>query len=166
DESRANRVAELAVALYTRLKPNSDALVRYLSWSSLLHEVGLAVSHSGYHKHAAYLAKNADLPGFTTQEQQTMSTLILAHKGNLRKVNVDLSDPDFAKAVLALRLAVMFMHSRIEIDLDELRLKMKSRIELDIQYDWVSHHQTVSYWMEKEKEWWGQVGIDFVIRSN
>jgi len=166
DENRANRTADIASALYSCLKPSTDDLARYLTWSSLLHEVGLTVSHSGYHKHGAYLIENADLPGFTTQEQQTMSTLILAQKGNLRKVSQALNDSDFAKAVLALRLALMFMHSRIEIDLDELRLRMKNRIELEFQRDWMADHPTISYWMEKEKESWKQVGIDFAIRIN
>lgn len=166
DEARAKRVAALAGALFTRLKPSSDALVRYLSWCGLLHEVGLVVSHSGYHKHGAYLIEHADLPGFTTQEQEVMSTLILAQKGNLRKISSTIADSDFAKAVLALRLAVMFMHSRIDVDLDELRLKMKNRIELEIRNNWNVHHPTLSYWLDKERELWSQVGIEFAIRTN
>jgi exopolyphosphatase/guanosine-5'-triphosphate,3'-diphosphate pyrophosphatase len=166
DQVRANRVADIAIALYKLLKPSSDVHSRHLYWSALLHEIGLVVSQSGYHKHGAYLAENADLPGFTTREQRTMSTLILGQKGNLRKLDNALSDPDFSKAVLALRLAVMFMHSRIEVDPEQMRLKMKSKIEVEIRRDWVTDHPTVSYWMEKEKEWWGQVGVDFTIRMN
>jgi exopolyphosphatase/guanosine-5'-triphosphate,3'-diphosphate pyrophosphatase len=165
DEMRANRVADIAGAIYNLLKPASDTYARHLYWSGLLHEVGLPVSHSGYHKHGAYLIENADLPGFTTREQRSMSTLILGQKGNLRKINDALADPDFAKAILALRLAVMFMHSRIEVELGELRLKMKNKIELDIKRDWISQHPTLSYWIEKEQEWWDQVGIDFTIRT-
>jgi exopolyphosphatase/guanosine-5'-triphosphate,3'-diphosphate pyrophosphatase len=165
DAGRANRVAQAAIALYVQLKPVSDIYKKYLHWTALLHEVGLAVSHTSYHKHAAYLIENADLSGFTTREQRTMSTLALAQKGNLRKVGAALSDLDFAKAVLALRLAVMFMHSRIEVDLGELRLKMKSKIELEINSGWVAHHPTVSYWIEKERESWDEVEVDFVIRS-
>lgn len=166
DEMRANRVADIAGAIYSLLKPGSDTYARHLYWSGLLHEAGLPVSHSGYHKHGAYLIENADLSGFTTREQRTMSMLILGQKGNLRKVSDALADPDFAKAILALRLAVMFMHSRIDVELDALRLKMKNRIELEIKRDWISLHPTLSYWIEKEKEWWDQVGIDFTIRTN
>ncbi|HEV7814666.1 MAG TPA: Ppx/GppA phosphatase family protein [Janthinobacterium sp.] len=166
DESRAGRVAEDAVALFALLKPGSDGLVKCLRWSGLLHEVGMVVSQTGYHKHAAYIVENADLPGFTTREQKTMSKLIMAQKGNLRKIGDALADTDFAKAVLALRLAILFMHSRIEADFSELRLRMKSRIELEIKRDWVAHHPTVSFWIEKEQELWDEVGIDFSIRAN
>ena len=58
----------------TRSQADSDAFASYLYWSGLLHEVGLSVSHTGCHKHAAYMVENADLPGFTTREQRLMST--------------------------------------------------------------------------------------------
>lgn len=165
-EKRANSVAAIAVALFRQLKPASDALARQLYWSALLHEVGLAVSQTDYHKHGAYLVEHADLPGFTTREQKSMSRLILAHKGNLRKVSDVLSNPDSAKAVLALRLAVIFMHSRIDVDVNALRLKMKNRIELDLRQDWISTHPTISYWMEKEVDCWEDVDVDFIIKRN
>lgn len=166
DERRAERVADDALALYAQMKPATDAYTRHLFWSALLHEVGLVVSQTGYHKHAAYMIENADLPGFTTREQKTMSRLIVAQKGNLRKVGEALTEPDFAKAVVALRLAILFMHARIDVDFRQLKLRMKNRIELEIRRDWVSDHPTVSYWMEKEQELWDEVGVDFSIRAN
>ena len=47
-----------------------------LGWSALLHTIGFAVSHSGYHKHGAYLAEHADLAGFSRQDRHQVSTLI------------------------------------------------------------------------------------------
>jgi exopolyphosphatase/guanosine-5'-triphosphate,3'-diphosphate pyrophosphatase len=166
DQRRANRVADDALALYALTKPVSDQYTRHLYWSALLHEVGMVVSHTGYHKHAAYMIENADLPGFTAREQKTMSRMVLAHKGNLRKIAEVLSDPDFTKAVVALRLAVLFMHSRLDIDFSLLKLRMKSRIELEIQRAWVADHPTLSYWLEKEQEQWDEVGVDFSIRTS
>lgn len=166
DEARADRAAQMASALFALLKPADDTYAKLLNWAGLLHEIGLAVSHSGYHKHAAYMIANADLSGFTTREQRVMSSLVLAQKGNLRKIGDVLADSDFAKAVLALRLAVMFMHARIDVDIDEVRLRMKNRIELELRKEWVSDHPTVAYWMEKEKDAWSEVGIDFSIKLN
>jgi len=165
DAARAQRVADDALALYGLTKPASDAYNRVLFWSALLHEVGMVVSQTGYHKHAAYMVENADLPGFTNRDQRLMSRLILAQKGNLRKIGDALADPDFAKAVVALRLAILFMHSRIDLDFKAMKLRMKSRIELEIRRAWVADHPTVSYWMEKEQEQWDEVGVDFSIRT-
>lgn len=164
DESRANQVADYALALYAQLKPGSDAFAKLLRWSAMLHEVGLIVSPTNYHKHGAYLIENADLSGFTTREQRTMGRFILGQKGNLRKLDGVLADPDMTKAVLALRLAVMFMHSNIEIDFGELRLKMKNRIELEFPSNLLNDHPTLPYWLEQEQQFWSDVGITFSVK--
>jgi exopolyphosphatase/guanosine-5'-triphosphate,3'-diphosphate pyrophosphatase len=166
DQARASRVAQESAALYQQLKPAGDTYTKLLCWSAQLHEMGMVVSQTGYHKHAAYMIENADLPGFTAREQKAMARLIVAQKGNLRKIGDVLAEPDFAKAVLALRLAILLMHARIEADFNELKLRMKSKIELDIKRDWVAHHPTVSYWIEKEQEWWDEVGVDFVVKAS
>lgn len=165
NEGRGKRVAEMATMLYTQLKPGQDLYSRYLFWASLLHEAGLSVSQSGYHKHGAYLIANADLPGFTTREQKVMSTLILGQKGNLRKISEALSEPDFAKAILAMRLAVLFLHSRVEVDLSMLRIRMKGKIELELKKHWVTHHPTVAFWLAKETEAWADMGMDLLVRT-
>ena len=166
EKTRGERVAHESATLYAQLKPSADTYVKLLNWSAQLHEVGMAVSQTGYHKHAAYMVENADLPGFTAREQKAMARLIVAQKGNLRKIGEALGEPDFAKAVLALRLAILLMHARIEADFSELKLRMKNKIELDIKRDWVAHHPTVSYWIEKEQEWWDEVGVDFCVRAS
>jgi exopolyphosphatase/guanosine-5'-triphosphate,3'-diphosphate pyrophosphatase len=166
DQGRAEHVARDALALFAQLKPAGEAHTKLLHWGSLLHEIGMVVSQTGYHKHGAYMIENADLPGFTAREQKTMSKLILAQKGNLRKIGDALSDGDFAKAVLALRLAILLMHARIDANFSELKLRMKNRIELEIKRDWVAHHPTMSYWIEKEQEWWDEVGVDFSVKAS
>lgn len=165
DEARAACVAQLAAGLYVQLKPVTDTCIRPLQWSAMLHEVGMVVSQTGYHKHAAYMIEHADLPGFTTREQKLMGRLVLAQKGNLRKVAEGLTDPDFAKAVLALRIAILMMHGRSAVEPGMLKLRMKSRIDLEIRRDWMAGHPTLAYWIEKEQEWWDEVGVDFSLRT-
>ncbi len=166
DEARATRVADDAVALLEQLKPAGEATARLLYWSALLHEAGMAISQTGYHKHAAYMIENADLPGFTTREQRTMSRLLLAQKGNLRKVAEFLSDSDFARAAVALRLAIVFMHARVAVPEAAPKLRMKNRIELELPRELVSGHPTLSYWIEKEQEHWDEVGVDLSLRTS
>ncbi|MGC4243801.1 MAG: Ppx/GppA phosphatase family protein [Herbaspirillum sp.] len=164
DAARAHGVADTALGFFESLKPATDSYVRYLYWSALLHETGLVVSPTGYHKHSAYMIANADLPGFTTREQRLMSTLILGQKGNLKKISEMLADVDFAKAVLALRLAVMFRHAHITLDLEKVRVKLKSRIDLEIRRDYIKEHPSISFWFQKEQEWWAGIGVDFAVK--
>lgn len=165
DQMRAKKVQDDAALLFSKLKPSTDELQKTLGWAALLHEVGMNVSHTNYHKHSSYIIENADLPGFTNSEQKLMGSLVLAQKGNLRKIGDLTGNPDFAKALLALRLAIIFLHSRLEVNFDQLRLRMKNKIELEFARNWLEEHPTASYWLEKEQEWWSQIGVDLVIKS-
>jgi exopolyphosphatase/guanosine-5'-triphosphate,3'-diphosphate pyrophosphatase len=75
-----------------------------------------------------------------------------------------LADVDFAKAVLALRLAVMFRHAHITLDLEKVRVKLKSRIDLEIRRDYIKEHPSISFWFQKEQEWWAGIGVDFAVK--
>lgn len=163
DEQRALRTAAIARQLYERLAGSDEGLRRHLLWSCMLHEVGQAVSHTGAHKHAAYIVEHADLPGFTNREQRLLSTIVLAQKGNLRKVREALGTADLARAVLAMRLAAVFMHARVDADLDGLRLRMKNRIEIDTPRGWLKQHPTVAAWFDKEATAWAEVGVGFQV---
>lgn len=165
DRHRAKHVADMASALLSLLKPNSEIIPKQLAWSALMHEIGMVISHTDYHKHGAYMVEHADMAGFTTREQRLMSRLILSQKGNLRKVGDNLGDIDFAKAVLALRLSVMFMHSRADFDFTDIALKMKSKIEMEIKQNWVALHPTIAFGLQKEIDAWRDVGVDFIVRT-
>jgi len=89
-----------------------------LHWASSLHEIGLAVSLTGYQKHGAYLLDHADLPGFSFEEQDRMSVLVRAHRKKVsKKFFKELPHSDrktaFRLAVL-LRLATLLHRSRKE----------------------------------------------------
>jgi exopolyphosphatase/guanosine-5'-triphosphate,3'-diphosphate pyrophosphatase len=165
DAQRAARTAAIAKQLFDRLSPQDEAVAHHLLRSAMLHEVGQAVSHTGAHKHAAYIVEHADLPGFTAREQRLMSLIVLGQKGNLRKVKEVLAVPDLAKAVLALRLAAVFMHARVDADVDAVRLRMKGRIDIETPRGWLQQHPTVAAWFEKEATAWSDVGVPFSVTT-
>ena len=47
----------------------------------MLHEAGIFLSYSGYHKHGAYLLTHMEMPGFSRQEQRCIAALVLGHRG-------------------------------------------------------------------------------------
>ena len=124
----------------------------------------MAVSHTGFHKHGAYLALHADLPGFTSQEQHILSILVLAQKGNLRKVQDALAEAEIAKAILSLRLGTLFMHARIDPAIEPTRLRLRTRIELEVARQTLTTHPTLSFWLSKEQAAWEEVGGSFLLR--
>jgi exopolyphosphatase / guanosine-5'-triphosphate,3'-diphosphate pyrophosphatase len=166
NQTRANKVKQNTLLLHAQLQPDTDHYDRLLVWAACLHEVGMSVSHSGFHKHGAYLALHADLPGFTKQEQHVLSILLLAQKGNLRKVSEAIALPDLGKAILALRLGILFSHSRIDLHEQAVQLKMRQKIELDLPASIVRKHPTLIHWLRKEEAAWAELDISLALRSH
>ncbi|MBU0946947.1 MAG: exopolyphosphatase [Proteobacteria bacterium] len=118
-QNHARRVSKTAHRLLTACEKNwklrlEDA--ELLHWASSLHEIGLAVSLNGYHKHGAYLLDNADLPGFSFEEQDWMSVLVRCHRRKIsKKLFKELPDKNRQTALrlaILLRLATLLHRSR------------------------------------------------------
>jgi exopolyphosphatase/guanosine-5'-triphosphate,3'-diphosphate pyrophosphatase len=78
----------------------------YLAWAARLHEIGLEISHTGFHKHGAYIVENADMPGFSKNEQQLLAFIVHCQR---RKLPLDaLTALPEAQRERALRLGILF----------------------------------------------------------
>lgn len=78
----------------------------YLTWAARLHEIGLEISHTGFHKHGAYIVSNADMPGFSKNEQQLLAFILHAQR---RKFPLEaLAALPLAQRERALRLGIVF----------------------------------------------------------
>ena len=129
DKAQGDRVAHTALALFEQLmQDDGDATTRErsrrkLQWAARVHEIGMLISHSDYHKHGAYILENTDLQGFTVDELHRLGLLVLGHRGKLRKLENTIEDPVFVCQLLALRLAVVLCHARRDPDLQGLQLQ-------------------------------------------
>ena len=66
DRRHATRVDALAGGLFRRAAPKAGPEeAQLLHWAALMHEIGMSVSHIGFHKHGAYILQHADMPGFS-----------------------------------------------------------------------------------------------------
>jgi exopolyphosphatase/guanosine-5'-triphosphate,3'-diphosphate pyrophosphatase len=160
DRAQAQQVAAVARQLHDALDPQADEEgVKRLGWAAALHEVGFAISHADHHKHGAYLVGNADLAGFSTTDQKRIATLILAQRGNLRKVAEVLTDPPRAAKILALRLAVIFCHARRPIQLPKWTVSgRRGSFDLRLDGDWLARHPLTQFLLEEEAGQWDKVG--------
>ena len=93
-----------------------------------LHEIGLAISHSSYHKHSAYLLEYSDIPGFSQVDQKRMAQLMLNHRRKLKadmlEQTLNIGGDQLVYLCLLLRLAVLAHHSRSDQELPELQLEI------------------------------------------
>lgn len=121
DQRQAHNVATTAGQLFDLARQSwslGDEQRRYLCWAAELYELGLAVSHSRFHRHGAYLIEHSDMAGFSRPEQQLLAFLVRAHRRKFPQKECLMlpraRQQDAARLARLLRLAVLFNHSRPE----------------------------------------------------
>lgn len=164
DAGHAGRVEQLALDLFQQIagaaKLDIEAQQQMLRWAARLHEVGLAIAHSGYHKHSEYILRNADMPGFSRMEQVQLGLVVLGHRGGLKKMQGLLGSPERLLPALALRLAALFFRSRLGVTPPDIRLTAAGqRIEVALDEGWLAAHPLTAAALETEVVEWKSVGM-------
>lgn len=119
DRLQAARVERMATRIFDRVGADwglGPTDRRWLGWAARLHEVGIAISHTGYHKHGGYILTHAAMPGFSRDTQHALAALLRNHR---RKISVDALDrvADTRRGALVrltalLRVAVLLERTR------------------------------------------------------
>jgi exopolyphosphatase/guanosine-5'-triphosphate,3'-diphosphate pyrophosphatase len=168
DASQARRVGALAQSIYRKLtaderSPNEHAPT-YIAWAAKLHEIGISVAYSGYHKHSAYILEKADMPGFSRDEQAQLSLLVLAHRRSLKKVYAHLDEAVDWRSVLALRLAALFYRGRADISLPAFQAKAQGlKYRLGVDMDWLIRNPLTATALYEETKEWEKIGFELRV---
>lgn len=176
DTRQAVRVTTLAVRLFDQLQADATTdtanLRAFLQWAAQLHEIGISIAHSGYHKHGAYILANADMPGFSRMDQALLARLVRAQRGGLNKLpefqhdSPEPADPATRHAVLALRLAVLFYRSRANVALPNVRLACRDQAcQLSLAAAWLADNPLTATALEEEMADLKAVGLKLKCSS-
>ncbi|NOT11563.1 MAG: exopolyphosphatase [Methylococcaceae bacterium] len=148
DKEHASRIKQTIEVMLNQLTnfemfTNNDAITQFLYWAADLHEIGIDIAHSQYHKHSAYIIANGDLAGFSSQDQILLSTMVKAHRRKFsRAIFKELPHPwdQFAPYLtIILRLAVLLRRNRHESTLPDFEITMvKYSIRLRFPVLWLS----------------------------
>ena len=169
DALQAARVESTALHLLDQVAEAwdlDDDDARMLGWAARVHELGLAIAHSQYHVHGAYVLEHSDIAGFSRQEQQVLAALVRTHRRGVPKSAFDaLPDrlllPARRKAAL-LRLAVLLHRAHDSDEIPMLELSASgNRLQLVLQRDWVETRPLLRADLLGEKEGMPGLGIDF-----
>jgi exopolyphosphatase/guanosine-5'-triphosphate,3'-diphosphate pyrophosphatase len=175
DTDQASRVQQTVLALFDQLLPGWEIDESYarqmLTWAARLHEIGLAISYTGFHKHGAYLVANSHMPGFATDDQLLLAALI---RGQRRKLALPvLSDLPGTAPENALRMCVIF---RLAALLNRSRVAETTprvsatpdwnTLTLELPEDWPRRHPLILADLEQERRYLSAAGIDLVLRDS
>lgn len=168
DKRHAGRVMQTALRLLNQLVPatvdegNVDA--QFLTWAARLHEIGISIAHSSYHKHSAYVIANADMPGFSRRDQARLARLVLAHRGKLERVQ---SLPNAAAdwtLIFCLRMATLLHRSRESKVPREVTVSFSDGgFQLGMSADVLDNSPLTVAVLQDEAEHWRSVGGELLI---
>jgi exopolyphosphatase / guanosine-5'-triphosphate,3'-diphosphate pyrophosphatase len=168
DSLQADRVESTAVTLLEQVESDwglEDPLAESaLRWAARLHESGLDIAHSKYHRHSAYLLQHADMPGFPREEQLLLSALVGGHRRQLSlEALEDLLPPWDRHAeflIVLLRLAVLLHRGRSPQPLPQVLLRVKGRtLTLELPQKWMKEHPLTLEDLEQERVYLKDAGF-------
>ena len=169
DMEHAASVEDTALAL-VRQTPDAWGLVGtdwelILGWAARLHEIGLALSYSGYHKHSAYLIMNSYIAGFSRQELGALSLVVASHRRKIRKSLFDeiltYKPETMCRMIGLFRLAVLLNRGRSRRHVPKVRLQADSQVwNLKFKKSWLREHPLTAADLEAEKAYLESIEIE------
>ena len=169
DTQQAARIKRVALQLLASCGGGNENDVRFLDWAARLHEIGLSVSHGGYHRHSGYILENADMPGFSRTDQARLALLARAQRGALIKLPEFVADAPAVSdndrlLVWLLRQAVILCRSRAEPRLPEVKVESGARrYRLTLPEGWLESRPLTQRALQEEAAHWNAVGMKYVF---
>ena len=171
DQAQLARVEHTALALFDQAAgtwelDSEDR--RGLAWAARIHEIGLAVAHSQYHQHGAYLVEHSDIAGFSRTEQQFLAVLVRNQRRTLHLPSFDALPDRLAKSglrcALLLRLAVLLHRSHEREALPVLGLSVGNAVmTLALPEPWLDAHPLTRADLESEQEYLDDIGFKLTV---
>jgi exopolyphosphatase/guanosine-5'-triphosphate,3'-diphosphate pyrophosphatase len=157
----------VAVKLLAAVGLGTENDERFLDWAARLHEIGLSVSHGGYHRHSGYILENADMPGFSRTDQARLALLARAQRGALIKLPAfaagAVSDND-RLLVWLLRQAVILCRNRAEPSLPDVKVEASNkRFRLTLPEGWLESRPLTQRALEEEAVHWHAIGVKYAF---
>jgi exopolyphosphatase/guanosine-5'-triphosphate,3'-diphosphate pyrophosphatase len=170
DAGQAARVAATARDFLFQLmaeacaEDHPDAQV--IGWAAQMHEIGISVAHSGYHKHSAYILANADMPGFSRMDQARLSRIVLGHRGKLERVqDIMRESPDWL-LIFSLRLAAILHRARDGAPLPPIAVRRGDKgFQMGVDPGWLEASPLTAAALEEESRQWAELGMELRIKS-
>jgi exopolyphosphatase/guanosine-5'-triphosphate,3'-diphosphate pyrophosphatase len=139
-----------------------------LRWAAHTHEIGRAIAHKHFNRHSAYVLRNADLPGFSQEEQEQLAVLALGQRGKpSNELYSDIAETDIPRIqrlVSIIRLAVCFKHVEKLERLPDFALEAGPHsLSFLFPTDWIEQHPLTARELAAEQEVLAKMGLELII---
>lgn len=155
-ERTAHKLLEAAAPGWS-LDPRLGASL--LSWAARLHEIGLVIAHTAYHKHGEYILRHCDLQGFSQLDLLLLAALVRLHRGKFALSALEDLPASWQETIqrlaMILRLAVLLHRSRTPELRPPVKLSVaRKSLELEfVQTRWLDRHPLTRADLERETEY-------------
>lgn len=152
---RVRKVARWAWQSLQAQQPPDALSTHALDTAASLHEIGMRISLSAYHRHGAYITEHCGAATWPVELRARITQLVLGHQGKLRKLEAAIEDQAVAWPLLALRLAVQLCHARRDPDLQGMRLhRSDSVFHLTVPEGWAKNYPQSAQLLRTEAVAW------------
>jgi len=169
DMKQAGSVEDTSLALMRQVPASSGfrgsngELI--LGWAARLHEIGLALSYSGYHKHSAYLIMNSDIPGFSRQDLSALAAVVRSHRRKIRPEYLDdivvEEHANLERMIVCFRLGVLLNRGRSRRHVPKVGLRVDNQAwQLVFEEAWLEEHPLTAADLETEEIYLKTLGIE------
>jgi len=171
DAAQAARVSFMATLLLDQCLAAwhlaSPLTTKILDWSARLHEIGLDISHDGFHRHGAYVAEHADMPGFPRAEQRFLAFLIGSQRHEINTASQQQLPRSWRESALRLalllRLAVVLNRTRSDAEFPVISLAVGDQyLDLHFASDWLAANPLTVADLERERGY--LQAVDYTLR--
>ena len=173
DAEHARRVRDTALQLLAAAAGDWELDERELGpllrRAARLHEIGMDIAHSQYHKHGSYLLQHMDMPGFSRTEQRRLGLLVRSHRrkfpdGEFAEDGAD-DTGELRRLSLLLRCAVILHRARSPHQAPPIsRLRADADgLELVFPPGWLQEHPLTRLDLAEEERIWRAQGMTLAL---
>jgi len=171
DPAQVERVRETALQIFDQLSPEQPVSQPHrvlLAWATELHETGLALSHSSYQQHSAYLVEASDMAGFSRQEQHFLAALVGFQRRDIPKDYAAKLPKRLHNALritlLCMRLAWIFCRTREARTIPGFHIRLVDGVvDLALPVHWMEAHPLTIADLDYEHQALQMTGLDLQV---
>ena len=171
DSSNNDKIATTANLIFSELRKSwglKKSHSHMINWACSLHNIGLGIAHSQFHKHGAYIVANSEMAGFSQQEQAQLASLVRFHRRKLNLEELCLHSQEDADKMIYLctiiRLSVLLHRGRLQDALPEIKFKSDDKkLTLKFPDDWLAEHPLTEADLLTETSYLKNIGVELNI---